>query len=238
MSLSATHQADLTALYYGSLLVHSRGDDAWYLYSEGETADRVETADAERYVAQGWVERQGYESETNLELYSLSGAGQEAVEPYLEAEGEAGDAEGGTQLLLAAASGTKDYLLAVPVSPEEAETLRRRFVLAETLAAADDDFVALEYGTDVRAYDPGADEEVASLRAEAEGAALLAGLPEGWAPGAELELSWASVLVSESGFAYAAGTEGGERLETDELTEAELMTLAMTLLNGETLPQA
>ena len=236
MSLSDTQQVDLTALYYGSLLVHSRGDDAWYIYSEGETADRVETDDAERYVAQGWVERQGFESETNLELYGLSGAGQEAVEPYLEAaEGDA-EAEGGTQLLLAATAGTRDFLLAVPVSPDDAETLRRRFVLAETLSAADDDFVALEYGTDVRAYDPEADPEVANLRAEAEGAALLAGLPEGWGAGAELELSWASVLVSESGFAFAAGTSAGERLETDEMSEDELMTLAMTLLEGETPP--
>lgn len=237
MSLSATQQVDLTALYYGSLLVHSRGDDAWYIYSEGETADRVETGDAERYVAQGWVERQGFESETNLELYSLSSAGQEAVEPYLEGS-EGADSEGGAQLLLAATAGARNYLLAVPVSPDDAETLRRRFVLAETLAAADDDFVALEYGTDVRAFDPEADEEVAALRAEAEGAALLAGLPEGWAPGAELELSWASVLVSETGFAFAAGTAAGERLETSEMSEDELMTLAMTLLNGETPPQA
>lgn len=237
MSLSTPQQIDLTALYYGAFLVHSRGDDAWYLYDEGETADAVEAADAERYIAQGWVERQGFESSVNLELYALTSAGQEVVEPYLDAEADSG--EGSARLLLAAAApNDRPYLLAVPVTPTDAETLRRRFVLAETLSAADDDFVALEYGADVSAYDPELGEEVAELRDEAEGAALLANLPEGWQQGAELELSWASVLVSESGFAFAAGLSDGERLETDELTEEELMTLAMTLLGGETPPQA
>ncbi len=238
MSLSTPQQIDLTALYYGAFLVHSRGDDAWYLYNEGETADQVEAADAERYVAQGWVERQGYESSVNLELYALTTAGQEIVEPYLdEGEGEA-DNETDARLLLAATAGDREYLLSVPVTADDAETLRRRFVLAETLSAADDDFVALEYGADVSAYDPGLSEEVADLRAEAKGAALLANLADDWQREAELELSWASVLISESGFAFAAGLSSGDRLETDEVTEEELMTLAMTLLSGETPTQA
>ena len=238
MNLSSAQQLDLTALYYGAFLVHSRGDDAWYLYNEGETADQVEVSDAEHYVAYGWVQRQGFESSVDLELYALTSAGQEVVEPYLEAEAVAEDGEPGPQLLLAATAGSREYLLAVPVSPEAIETLRRRFVLAETLAAADDDFVALEYGAEVSAYDPEHSEEIQEVRAEAQGAALLATLPDDFAAGAELTLSWASVLVSESGFAYAAGTETGERLETDELTETELMTLAMTLLSDESLPQA
>jgi len=238
MSLSTPQQLDLTALYYGAFLVHSRSDDAWYLYDEGETADQVDPEDAERYVAQGWVERQGFESSVNLELYALTSAGQEAVEPYLEAEDDEGGEPAARLLLAATAPGDRAYLLAVPVTPEDAETLRRRFVLAETLSAADDDFVALEYGTDLAAYDPERTEEVADLRAEASGAALLATLPGGWGQEAELELTWASVLVSESGFAFAAGLPGGERLETDELTEEELMTLAMTLLSGDTQAQA
>lgn len=239
MSLSTPQQIDLTALYYGAFLVHSRSDDAWYLYNEGETADSVETADAERYVAQGWVERQGYESSVNLELYALTSAGQEVVEPYLAQEEGAADGEPTPRLLLSALSGAeRPYLLAVPVTTDDAETLRRRFVLAETLAAADDDFVALEYGADVLAFNPEGHEEVAELRAEAQGAALLATLPDSWQQDAELELSWASVLVSESGFAFAAGLASGERLETDELTEEELMTLAMTLLSGDLPPQA
>lgn len=237
MNLSNAQKIDLTTLYYGAFLVHSRGDDAWYLYDEGETADQVETADAEHYVAYGWVQRQGFESSVDLELYALTSTGQEVVEPYLEAEGEE-DGEPGARLLLAAAAGAREYLLSVPVAPEDIEILRRRFVLAETLSAADDDFVALEYGTDVSAFDPERSEEIGELRAEAQGAALLATLPGSFAEGAEINLSWASVLVSESGFAFAAGTEGGERLETDELTEAELMTLAMTLLSDEPLPQA
>ena len=237
MNLSNAQQIDLTALYYGAFLVHSRGDDAWYLYSEGETADQVEASDAEHYVAQGWVQRQGFESSVDLELYALTNAGQELLEPYLEAEEER-DGEPGARLLLAATAGTRSYLLSVPIAPEDIETLRRRFVLAETLSAADDDFVALEYGTDVSAYDPEQSGEIQELRAEAQGAALLATLPDDFAGEAELTLSWASVLVSESGFAFAAGTEAGERLETDELTETELMTLAMTLLSDETLPQA
>lgn len=235
MSLPTPQQIDLRALYYGAFLVHSRSDDAWYLYDEGETADTVDSNNAERYVAQGWVERQGYESSVNLELYALTSAGQEAVEPYL------GDEEDETtvRLLLAATDAAeRAYLLAVPITPNDAETLRRRFVLAETLAAADDDFVALEYGTDLATYSPEQHEEVADLRAEAQGAALLANLPGGWQQEAELELSWASVLVSESGFSFAAGLSSGERLETDELTEEELMTLAMTLLSGELPPQA
>ena len=89
-----------------------------------------------------------------------------------------------------------------------------------------------------RLLTPELGDEIRELRAEAQGAALLATLPDDFAAGAELTLSWASVLVSESGFAYAAGTEAGERIETDELTETELMTLAMTLLSDETLPQA
>ena len=234
MSLSTPQQIDLRALYYGAFLVHSRSDDAWYLYDEGETADTVDSSNAERYVAQGWVERQGYESSVNLELYALTSAGQEAVEPYL---GEEAD-ETTVRLLLAATDAAgRAYLLAVPITPNDAETLRRRFVLAETLAAADDDFVALEYGTDLAAYSPEHD-EVAELRAEAQGAALLANLPGGWQQEAELELSWASVLVSESGFSFAAGLSSSERLETDELSEEELMTLAMTLLSGELPPQA
>ena len=242
MSLSTPQQIDLTALYYGAFLVHSRSDDAWYLYNEGETADSVETADAERYVAQGWVERQGFESSVNLELYALTSAGQEIVEPYLGAQEEGeeeGHAEPTPRLLLGALTpDERPYLLAVPVTPDDAETLRRRFVLAETLAAADDDFVALEYGADVLAFDPERHEEIAGLRAEAQDAVLLATLPDGWQQGAELELSWASVLVSESGFAFAAGLASGERLETDELTEEELMTLAMTLLSNDLPPQA
>ena len=238
MNLSNAQQMDLTALYYGAFLVHSRGDDAWYLYSEGETADQVDVSDAEDYVARGWVERQGFESSVDLELYALTGTGQETIEPYLEAEAETSGGEPGARLLLAATAGERNYLLAVPVSPEDIETLRRRFVLAETLSAADDDFVALEYGTDVSAFDPEHNDEIRELRAEAQGAALLATLPDDFAAGAEVTLGWASVLVSESGFAYAAGTEAGERLETDELTETELMTLAMTLLSDETLPQA
>ena len=237
MDLSNAQQMDLTALYYGAFLVHSRGDDAWYLYSEGETADQVEVEHAEDYVARGWVERQGFESSVDLELYALTSAGQETIEPYLEAE-DSGSGEPGARLLLAATAGERDYLLSVPISPEDIETLRRRFVLAETLSAADDDFVALEYGTDVSAYDAEHDDEIRELRAEARGAALLATLPDDFAAGAELTLSWASVLVSESGFAYAAGTAGGERIETDELTEDELMTLAMTLLTDEPLTQA
>ncbi len=233
MDLSTLQQLDLTALYYGAFLVHSRSDDAWYLYNEGETADQVDPGNAERYVAQGWVERQGYESSVNLELYALTSAGQETVEPYLEDE-EGDDTEPAPRLLLAAtAPGDRAYLLAVPVSADEAETLRRRFVLAETLAAADDDFVALEYGTELAAFDPERTEEVADLRAEAEGAALLATLPGDWQREAELELNWASVLVSESGFAFAAGLPSGERLETDEFTEDELITLAMTLLSDD-----
>ena len=239
MNLSSAQQIDLTALYYGAFLVHSRGDDAWYLYSEGETADQVDASDAEHYIARGWVERQGFESSVDLELYALTSAGQELLEPYLEAEAEnEADGEPGARLLLAATAGTREYLLSVPVLPEDLETLRRRFVLAETLSAADDDFVALEYGADVSAYDPEHSGEIKELRAEAQGAALLATLPDDFARDAELTLSWASVLVSESGFAFAAGTEAGERLETDELTEAELMTLAMTLLSDESLPQA
>ena len=238
MDLSNAQQMDLTALYYGAFLVHSRGDDAWYLYSEGETADQVDAEHAERYVAHGWVERQGFESSVDLELYALTSAGQETIEPYLEAEAEAGDSEPGARLLLAATAGERDYLLSVPLTPGDLETLRRRFVLAETLSAADDDFVALEYGTDVSAYDAELGDEIRELRAEARGAALLATLPDDFAAEAELTLSWASVLVSESGFAYAAGTAGGERLETDELTEDELMTLAMTLLTDEPLTQA
>ncbi len=238
MNLSNAQQIDLTALYYGAFLVHSRGDDAWYLYSEGEAADQVEASDAEHYVAHGWVQRQGFESSVDLELYALTSAGQELLEPYLAAEGEETDGEAGARLLLAATAGTRAYLLSVPVSPEDVETLRRRFVLAETLSAADDDFVALEYGADVSAYDPEQSGEIQELRAEAQGAALLATLPDDFAAGAELTLSWASVLVSESGFAFAAGTESGERLETDELTETELMTLAMTLLSDEPLTQA
>lgn len=238
MNLSNAQQIDLTALYYGAFLVHSRGDDAWYLYSEGETADQVDASDAEHYVARGWVERQGFESSVNLELYALTNVGQELLEPYLEAEEEDESGEPGARLLLAATAGTRNYLLSVPILPEDLETLRRRFVLAETLSAADDDFVALEYGTDVSAYDPEHNEEIEELRAEAQGAALLATLPDDFAAGSELTLSWASVLVSESGFAFAAGTEAGERLETDELTEEELMTLAMTLLSDESLPQA
>lgn len=232
--LSTPQQLDLTELYYGAFLVHSRSEDAWYLYSEGETADQVDPSDAERYVAQGWVERQGFESSVNLELYALTSAGQEAVEPYLEDE----DPEPAARLLLAATAADKPFLLAVPVSAGDAETLRRRFVLAETLAAADDDFVALEYGTDLAAFDPAFASDVAELRAEAQGAALLATLPEGWQLEAEVELNWASVLVSESGFAFAAGLSSGERLETEELTEEELMALAMTLLQNETTPQA
>lgn len=240
MTLSTPQQLDLTALYYGAFLVHSRSDDAWYLYNEGETADQVDPVNAERYVAQGWVERQGYESSVNLELYALTSAGQETVEPYLNDENESeGDAEPVPRLLLAAtAAGDRAYLLAVPVSADEAELLRRRFVLAETLAAADDDFVALEYGTELAAFDPEEADEIADLRAEAEGAALLATLPGDWQREAELELNWASVLVSESGFAFAAGLPGGERLETDEFTEAELITLAMTLLSDDTQAQA
>ncbi len=237
MDLSNAQQTDLTALYYGAFLVHSRGDDAWYLYSEGETADQVDAADAEHYVAHGWVERQGFESSVDLELYALTNAGQALLEPYLGAE-EDENGEPGARLLLAATAGTRNYLLSVPILPEDLETLRRRFVLAETLSAADDDFVALEYGADVSAYDPEQSGEIEELRAEAEGAALLATLPGDFAAGSELTLSWASVLVSESGFAYAAGTEAGERLETDELTEDELMTLAVTLLSDEALPQA
>lgn len=233
--LSSPQQRDLSALYYGAFLVHSRSDDAWYLYSEGETADTVTTLDAENYVAQGWVERQGYESSVNLELYALTSAGQDVVEPYLTDP----ENEPTAQLLLAAKTASeKAFLLAVPVSTEEAETLRRRFVLAETLSAADDDFVALEYGMDVVAFDPALSSEVAELRTEAQGAALLANLPEGWQLEAEVELDWASVLVSESGFAYVAGLSTGERLETDELTEDELMTLAMTLLQDDTPTQA
>ncbi len=233
--ISTPQQRDLSALYYGAFLVHSRSDDAWYLYSEGETADAVTTFDAENYVAQGWVERQGYESSVNLELYALTSAGQDVVEPYLEDP----ESEPTARLLLAAqTTSEKEFLLAVPVSTEEAETLRRRFVLAETLAAADADFVALEYGMDVAAFDPALSSEVAELRTEAQGAALLANLPEGWQLEAEVELNWASVLVSESGFAYVAGLSTGERLETDELTEDELMTLAMTLLQDDTPPQA
>ena len=240
MDLSTLQQLDLTALYYGAFLVHSRSDDAWYLYNEGETADQVDPSNAERYVAQGWVERQGFESSVNLELYALTSAGQETVEPYLDEEdGDKNDTEPAPRLLLAAtAAGDRAYLLAVPVSADEAETLRRRFVLAETLAAADDDFVALEYGTELAAFDPEHAEEVADLRAEAEGAALLATLPGDWHREAELELNWASVLVSESGFAFAAGLPGGERLETDEFTEDELITLAMTLLSDDTQAQA
>ncbi len=242
MDLSTSQQLDLTALYYGAFLVHSRSDDAWYLYNEGETADQVDPNNAERYVAQGWVERQGYESSVNLELYALTSAGQETVEPYLE-EGDEDGSENGDEpaarlLLAATAAGDRAYLLAVPVTADDAETLRRRFVLAETLSAADDDFVALEYGTDIAAFDPEHSQEVADLRAEAEGAALLATLPGDWQREAELELNWASVLVSESGFAFAAGLPGGERLETDELTEDELMTLAMTLLSDDVPPQA
>ncbi len=240
MDLSTLQQLDLTALYYGAFLVHSRSDDAWYLYNEGETADQVDPSNAERYVAQGWVERQGYESSVNLELYALTSAGQETVEPYLDEEGgDEDDSEPAPRLLLAAtAAGDRAYLLAVPVSADEAEILRRRFVLAETLAAADDDFVALEYSTELAAFDPEHAEEIADLRAEAEGAALLATLPGDWQREAELELNWASVLVSESGFAFAAGLPGGERLETDEFTEAELITLAMTLLSDDTQAQA
>lgn len=232
--LSTPQQRDLSALYYGAFLVHSRSDDAWYLYNEGETADAVATQDAENYVARGWVERQGFESSVNLELYSLTSTGQEVVEPYLEAP----ESEPAARLLLTAQAAEKDYLLAVPVSPEEAETLRRRFVLAETLAAADDDFVALEYGTDLAAFDPERSSEIADLLGEAKGAALLANLPEGWQVEAEVELDWASVLVSEEGFAYAAGLSSGERLESAELTEDELMTLAMTLLQDDPPPQA
>lgn len=232
--LSSPQQRDLSALYYGAFLVHSRSDDAWYLYSEGETADAVESRDAENYVAKGWVERQGFESSVNLELYSLTHAGQEVVEPYLEEP----DTEPAARLLLIAQAADKEYLLAVPVAPEDAETLRRRFVLAETLSAADDDFVALEYGTDLAAFDPELSTEVAELLSEAKGAALLANLPEGWQLEAETELDWASVLVSEEGFAYAAGLSSGERLESAELTEEELMTLAMTLLQSDTPPQA
>ena len=237
MNLSNAQQIDLTALYYGAFLVHSRGDDAWYLYSEGETADQVDASDAEHYVAHGWVQRQGFESSVDLELYALTSAGQEMLEPYLEAEDES-DGEPSARLLLAATAGNRAYLLSVPISPDDIETLRPRFVLAETLSAADDDFVALEYGADVSAYDPERSEEIQELRAEAHGAALLATLPDDFSEEAELTLSWASVLVSESGFAFAAGTEAGERLETDELTETELMTLAMTLLSDEPLTQA
>ena len=238
MNLSTPQKLDLTALYYGAFLVHSRSDDAWYLYNEGETADQVDPEDAERYVAQGWVERQGFESSVNLELYALTSAGQETVEPYLS-DDEGGNDEPTPRLLLSAtAPGDRAYLLAVPVSPDEAELLRRRFVLAETLAAADDDFVALEYGTDLAAYDPERTQEIADLCAEADGAALLATLPDDWQREAELELNWASVLVSESGFAFAAGLPGGERLETDEFTEDELITLAMTLLSDDPKAQA
>ncbi len=232
--LSTPQQRDLSALYYGAYLVHSRSDNAWYLYSEGETADRVATQDAENYIAKGWVEREGFESSVNLELYSLTSAGQDVIEPYLEEP----DSEPAARLLLAAESPEKTYLLAVPVAPDDAETLRRRFVLAETLAAADDDFVALEYGTDLAAFDPERAPEIAELLSEASGAALLANLPEGWQLEAEVELDWASVLVSEEGFAYTAGLSSGERLESSELTEEELMTLAMTLLQGDTPPQA
>ena len=168
--LSTPQQRDLSALYYGAFLVHSRSDGAWYLYDEGEAADTVETFEAENYVAQGWVERQGYESSVNLELYALTSAGQEVVEPYLEDP----DSEPAARLLLVAHAADKEYLLAVPVSAEEAEVLRRRFVLAETLAAADIDFVALEYGTDLAAFDPDLAAEVAELRDEARDAALLA----------------------------------------------------------------
>ena len=98
--------------------------------------------------------------------------------------------------------------------------------------------MALEYGTELAAFDPEQADEIADLRAEAEGAALLATLPGDWQREAELELNWASVLVSESGFAFAAGLPGGERLETDEFTEDELITLAMTLLSDDTQAQA
>jgi hypothetical protein len=236
MTLSPPQQLDLTALYYGAFLVHSRSDDAWYLYNEGETADQVDPQDAEGYIARGWVERQGYESSVNLELYALTTAGEEAVGPYLTDPLE----DPAARLLLSARTTSgQTFLLAVPVSTDLAETLRRRFVLAETLTAADDDFVALEYSADVAAFDPNLADEVAELYSEAQGAALLAQLPEGWNIEAEAELDWASVLVSESGFAFTAGLSQGERLETDELTEEELLSLVVTLLQDEpSSPQA
>lgn len=236
MDLSEQQIDELTDLANGALLVHQRSEAQWYLYFDGESASQVEGNDAVLYLDQGWVERQGFESTLNLEMYALTDAGHAVIEPYL---GPDEDEDGPTPyLLLSAALAEAEgqsvaYLVAVPVSPFDAEQLRRRTVLAETLAAADEAFVALEYETDLLVLDPEKHDELGALLPDAAAHALVTEMPPSWSSEAGLETRWASVLVSDTGFSFAVGLEDGRRLETDELAEAALMEVAVTLMGAE-----
>jgi len=232
MNLTERQIEDLTDLHEGALLVHQRSEDQWYVYAEGTTANRVEESDAHLYLGQGWVERQGFESSLNLELYALTDAGYEALEPFLE-EDEVTDEDGAPRLLLPVTDAGTSYVVAVPVNPYDVEATRRRFVLAETLAAADDAFVSLEYESDLVVLDPNRSEELAELLTRGNSYALVSALSEAWQEEAGVGLEWASMLVSEEGVSFAVGLPDGLRLETDELAEEDLMAVALTLLGGD-----
>lgn len=241
MDLTDQQIDDLTDLVNGALLVHQRSEAQWYIYLEGETASQVEGGDATLYLTQGWVERQGFESALNLEMYALTDAGYAAIEPHLEGElDEEDDAPAPYLLLSAAAAGEDDgsstdaeYLVAIPVDPFDVELLRRRTVLAETLAAADDAFVTLEYETELVVLDPEHHPDLKTLLPDPTAHALVTELPASWQETAGVETRWASVLVSETGFSFAVGLENGRRLETGELAETALMEVAVTLLGAD-----
>lgn len=236
MNLSQEQIDDLADLAQGALLVHQRSEAQWYLYLEGSPVHEISEGDAGFYLSQGWVERQGFESALNLEMYALTDAGHEAVEPYLE---EDGSGDGAPHLLLSATLEPDEdgegaaVLVAVPIDPFDVEALRRRTVLAETLAAADEAFVALEYEADLVALDPSRHEDLETLLPSPQAHALVTALPESWREVAGLEVSWASVLVGEGSFWFALGLSDGRRLETGELAEAALMEAAVTLMGAE-----
>jgi hypothetical protein len=237
MDLSPEQIDDLTDLAQGALLVHQRSEAQWYLYLEGNPVHEVSERDVAFYLEQGWVERQGFESALNLEMYALTEAGHETIEPYL---GEEMASEEAPHLLLSAslnpaggAQTAAPLLVAVPIGPFDVELLRRRLVLAETLAAADEAFVALEYEAELLALDPSRHEDLEALLPNAQAHALVTALSESWREEAGLELRWASVLVGETGFAFAFELADGRRFETDELAEAALMEAAMTLMGAE-----
>lgn len=240
MDLTEQQIDDLTDLVNGALLVHQRSEAQWYIYLEGETASRVEGGDASLYLTQAWVERQGFESALNLEMYALTDAGYAVIEPHLGGLDEEGDAPAPYLLLSAAASDDEaggsspeaGYLVAIPVDPFDVDLLRRRTVLAETLAAADEAFVALEYETEVVLLDPNRHPDLSTLLPDEGAHALVTELPDSWQQAAGVETRWASVLVSETGFSFALGLEEGRRLETGELAETALMEVAVTLLGA------
>ncbi|ADI14579.1 hypothetical protein [Truepera radiovictrix] len=232
MDLSPEQIDDLTDLAQGALLVHQRSEAQWYLYLEGSPVHEVSEKDVALYLERGWVERQGFESALNLEMYALTEAGHDAIEPFLEAEARVG----APHLLLSAATAEADgetLLVAVPIDPFDVEQLRRRTVLAETLAAADEAFVALEYEAELLALDASRHEELQALLPNPEAHALVTALPESWHDAAGLEVRWASVLVGEGGFSFALELADGRRFETAELAEAALMEAAMTLMGAE-----